>query len=221
VAHRDFPHVFEPVRLGGLTLKNRIFVRGHTTNYGVDHLPSVVFSTQGSSFELMLMKYQAPARDDAIRSASGRLRSSSAIECNLPRSTGSRTPSAAPRPASAVAAYPGAAKIEDVPAAAEAEAVEVAAAESEEEEEIGGYEDPWIDSPLCSTCNDCLAINPLLFVYDESNQAFIADLSAGTYAQMVEAAEICPTKCIHPGKPWDPNEPNLDELIKRAEPFNH
>jgi len=24
---------------------------------------------------------------------------------------------------------------------------------------------------------------------------------------------------IHPGKPWDPDEPGLDELIERAKPF--
>ncbi|HEU4368498.1 MAG TPA: FAD-dependent oxidoreductase [Methylomirabilota bacterium] len=35
-----FPHVFSPFRIGGVELRNRIFVPAHTTNYGVDHLPS-------------------------------------------------------------------------------------------------------------------------------------------------------------------------------------
>ncbi len=35
-----FPHVFSPVRIGAVELKNRIFVPAHTTNYGVEHLPS-------------------------------------------------------------------------------------------------------------------------------------------------------------------------------------
>jgi 2,4-dienoyl-CoA reductase-like NADH-dependent reductase (Old Yellow Enzyme family) len=35
-----FPHVFSPVRIGTVELKNRIFVPAHTTNYGVEHLPS-------------------------------------------------------------------------------------------------------------------------------------------------------------------------------------
>jgi len=48
----------------------------------------------------------------------------------------------------------------------------------------------------------------------------IGDASAGTFAQLVQAAEKCPAKCIHPGKPLNPDEPNLDELIKRAKPFN-
>jgi hypothetical protein len=35
----------------------------------------------------------------------------------------------------------------------------------------------------------------------------------------VEAAENCQLSIIHPGKPWNQNEPGLDELVKRAEPF--
>ncbi|MCW9088468.1 MAG: ferredoxin, partial [Gammaproteobacteria bacterium] len=89
-----------------------------------------------------------------------------------------------------------------------------------EEEEEPLVEEPWIDTPLCTSCNDCLAINPLMFIYDESNQAILGDLNTGTYAQMVEAAEICPSKCIHPGAPWDSSEPNLDELKQRAAKFN-
>ncbi len=107
------------------------------------------------------------------------------------------------------------------PAQAKPEVIEQAATEApvEEEEEVL-VEEPWIDTPLCASCNDCLNINPLMFVYDDSNMAIIGDLNAGTYAQMVEAAEICPSKCIHPGQPWNANEPNLDELKQRAAKFN-
>lgn len=106
-------------------------------------------------------------------------------------------------------------------AAPKAEApVEQPAPVAEEEEEAVGFDDPWIDTPLCTSCNDCLAINPLMFVYNDINQAVIGDLNAGTYAQMVEAAEICPSKCIHPGKPWNANEAKLDELQARAAAFN-
>ena len=58
-----------------------------------------------------------------------------------------------------------------------------------------------------------------MFAYDANKQAFIKDLNAGTYRQLVEAAENCQLSIIHPGKPHNPNEPGLDELIKRAEPF--
>ena len=47
----------------------------------------------------------------------------------------------------------------------------------------------------------------------------IIDAKAGPYRQLVEAAESCQVSVIHPGKPLDPNEPGLDELLQRAEPF--
>jgi len=59
--------------------------------------------------------------------------------------------------------------------------------------------EPWIDTPLCTTCNECINLNPKLFVYNEDKQAEIGDLSAGTQAELVEAAEMCPAHCIHPG----------------------
>ena len=40
VTHSQFPKTFEPIELGSLKLKNRIFVPAHTTNYGADHLPT-------------------------------------------------------------------------------------------------------------------------------------------------------------------------------------
>lgn len=82
-----------------------------------------------------------------------------------------------------------------------------------------GFDEPWIDTPLCTSCNDCLRINAQLFLYNEDKQALLGDLNKGTYAQLVEAAEICPAKCIHPGKPWNPEEPGLDALVERAAAF--
>jgi hypothetical protein len=35
----------------------------------------------------------------------------------------------------------------------------------------------------------------------------------------VEAAESCQVSIIHPGKPRNPKEPGLPELIGRAEPY--
>jgi ferredoxin len=99
------------------------------------------------------------------------------------------------------------------------------AAESEpapavEEEDEPVATDPWIDSGLCTSCNDCLVINPQVFVYNDDNQAYIADAGAGTYAQIVEAAVICPAKCIHPGQPLNPDESGLEALLEQAAPFN-
>jgi hypothetical protein len=58
-----------------------------------------------------------------------------------------------------------------------------------------------------------------MFSYNENKQAYIADLKAGTYKQLVEAAESCQVSIIHPGKPWDTSEPGLEELMERAKPF--
>jgi len=80
-------------------------------------------------------------------------------------------------------------------------------------------EEPYIETPRCTSCNECTQINNKMFAYDANKQAFIADANAGTYRQLVEAAESCQVAIIHPGKPRNPNEPGLDELMKRAEPF--
>ena len=80
-------------------------------------------------------------------------------------------------------------------------------------------DEPWIESVLCTSCNDCINVNPRLFVYDDNKQATIADPRAGTYAELVAAAEACPAQCIHPGEPLNPSEPNLADLVARAKRF--
>lgn len=125
-------------------------------------------------------------------------------------------PSSAPRPATAPAA-PAQAQAEQAAAEPAEEAPQAAV---EEEDDDAGPAEPWIDSILCTTCNDCINLNPQLFVYNGNKQAMIGDPKAGTFAQLVEAAVKCPARCIHPGKPLNPDEPNLDELIERARPFN-
>ena len=80
-------------------------------------------------------------------------------------------------------------------------------------------DDAYIETARCTTCNECTKINDKMFNYNENQQAYIANAAAGTYAQLVEAAESCQVAIIHPGKPRDPNEPDLEELMRRAEPF--
>jgi hypothetical protein len=80
-------------------------------------------------------------------------------------------------------------------------------------------DEAWIDTARCPSCNECQTINDKMFKYNENKQAFIADVRAGTYRQMVDAAEVCQVSIIHPGKPWNPNEPGLEELLQRAEAF--
>jgi hypothetical protein len=107
-----------------------------------------------------------------------------------------------------------------VEARAEAEAPAAPASAPEPppaDERIPGA--PWIETARCPSCNECQLVNDKLFLYNENKQAYLGDLKTGTYRQMVEAAESCQVSIIHPGKPWDPNEPGLAELVERAEPF--
>ena len=93
------------------------------------------------------------------------------------------------------------------------------AAVSEAAEAKPASDEPYIETARCSSCDECIQINSRMFAYDKNKQASIVDPDAGTYRQLVEAAENCQVAVIHPGKPRNPNEPGLEELLKRAEPF--
>lgn len=78
----------------------------------------------------------------------------------------------------------------------------------------------WIETPLCTSCNECINLNGRLFKYNGDKQAYVADPAAGTFAELVKAAEECPVAIIHPGAPLNSKEPGLDALIQRAAKFN-
>jgi hypothetical protein len=80
-------------------------------------------------------------------------------------------------------------------------------------------DEAYIETVRCTTCNECTNLNNRMFAYDANKQAYIADLGAGTYRQLVEAAEACQVSIIHPGKPRNPDEPGVQELLERATPF--
>lgn len=105
------------------------------------------------------------------------------------------------------------------PAAAAAPTAAAAAPTPVETEPERSPDEAYIESARCSTCNECVQLNGKMFMYDGNKQAYIGDINAGTYAQLVEAAENCQVSVIHPGKPRNPNEPGLEDLIKRAELF--
>ena len=105
------------------------------------------------------------------------------------------------------------------PAAPVAAAASTATNEPESAAPARSRDEAWIETTRCPSCNECQLINDRMFAYDERKQAYIKDLAAGTYRQLVEAAESCQVAIIHPGKPRDPNEPGLEELLVRAEPF--
>ena len=98
-----------------------------------------------------------------------------------------------------------------------------AAEETSEEavdEDDGLSLEPYIDTELCTSCDDCIKLNKRMFAYNQNKQAYIEDASAGTFKQLIMAAEACPAEIIHPGTPLDAQEPDLEKLIKRAERFN-
>ena len=80
-------------------------------------------------------------------------------------------------------------------------------------------DNPYIETARCTTCNECTQRNRKMFAYNENKQAYIADPDAGTFRQLVEAAEGCQVSIIHPGKPRNPKEPGLEDLIRRAAEF--
>ncbi|HEX7024097.1 MAG TPA: thiamine pyrophosphate-dependent enzyme, partial [Gemmatimonadales bacterium] len=80
--------------------------------------------------------------------------------------------------------------------------------------------EPYIDSARCTTCNECTNLNGRMFAYNADKQAYIKDPSAGTFQQLVLAAERCPVTIIHPGTPLNPKEKDLAKWVKRAERFN-
>jgi len=130
--------------------------------------------------------------------------------------TATAAPAAAP-PARPAAAPPAPAPVAESEAAvATAVAPEPAAPAEEESEAV----EPYIDTELCTTCNDCTNLNPRMFAYNADKKAYIKDPKAGTFQELVKAAERCPAQIIHPGTPLDPGEPGLDKWVERAKKFN-
>jgi pyruvate-ferredoxin/flavodoxin oxidoreductase len=115
---------------------------------------------------------------------------------------------------------PAAEEVAPETAAAEAKPEKAPAPEAAEEEEEHLSSEPWIDTIRCTSCDECTNINNKMFAYNEDGLAYIKDPRAGTFRQLVEAAEKCAPSIIHPGEPLNPDEKGLEQLIKRAEPFN-
>ena len=80
-------------------------------------------------------------------------------------------------------------------------------------------DEPYVETLRCSSCNECTLAFPKIFAYNDDKQAYLKDREAATYRQLVEAAESCQVSVIHPGKPRNPDEPGLEELLERAKPF--
>ncbi|WP_206023531.1 2-oxoacid:acceptor oxidoreductase family protein [Rubrivivax sp. JA1026] len=98
-------------------------------------------------------------------------------------------------------------------AQAAAPAAEAAPAET-------AHEPVWVESPECSACDECITLAPGVFAYDGRRRAVVINPKGSSYADIVKAAEKCTAGCLHPGTPWNPAEPNLEKLKKRAAKYN-
>ncbi|MEA3292465.1 MAG: thiamine pyrophosphate-dependent enzyme, partial [Pseudomonadota bacterium] len=83
----------------------------------------------------------------------------------------------------------------------------------------GEFEPVWIETPECTTCDECVEINPGIFAYNDDKLAYVVDPKAGSFKDIVRAAEKCTAGVLHPGTPWNKNEKDLDKLLKRAEKY--
>ncbi len=114
---------------------------------------------------------------------------------------------------------PAAPAASSAPTAPASQAAPVASPVQAEPPQEKSSDAAYIETARCTSCDECTNLNNKMFAYDANKQATIANPDAGTYQQLVEAAESCQVSIIHPGKPRNPNEPGLEELLKRAEPF--
>ena len=80
-------------------------------------------------------------------------------------------------------------------------------------------EEAWIDTALCTSCDECTRKYPGIFTYNSNKQAFVKNPRGGSFRDLVIAAEVCTAKIIHPGSPWNPAEPDLERSRERARVF--
>ena len=79
---------------------------------------------------------------------------------------------------------------------------------------------PWIETDKCTSCDECIHLNPHIFAYNEQRKATIKNPSGGPYKDLVRAAERCTARVIHPGLPKDRSEKDIEKLIARAAKYN-
>jgi pyruvate-ferredoxin/flavodoxin oxidoreductase len=152
--------------------------------------------------EILSEAQSAPAFPISLEPSGG----DSGAAAAAPSLTAAAAPSAAtPAPAAAPAAMPATAPAPSAPATDQDEALVL---------------DPYIDSARCTSCDECTNLNRKMFAYNEKKQAYLKDPRAGSFKDLVVAAERCPVGIIHPGTPQNPKEKGLDKLVARAARFN-
>ena len=90
----------------------------------------------------------------------------------------------------------------------------------EEPSSNGEYMAPWLETDECSSCDECIRLNPNIFAYNEDNKAYIKNPKAGPYEDLVKAAEKCTAGVIHPGLPAEKSGKDIEKWISRGEKYN-
>ena len=90
----------------------------------------------------------------------------------------------------------------------------------EEKPAEGDYLAPWLETEECTSCDECIKLNPNVFAYNENNKAYIKNPKAGPYQDLVKAAEKCTAGVIHPGLPAGRNAGDIEKWILRGEKYN-
>ena len=79
---------------------------------------------------------------------------------------------------------------------------------------------PWMETEECTSCDECINLNPGIFAYNDDKKAYIKNPKGGPYQDFVVASEKCPAQIIHPGLPDDPSAKDMEKWIKRGEKHN-
>ncbi len=90
----------------------------------------------------------------------------------------------------------------------------------EEKPADGDYLAPWLETEECTSCDECIRLNPNVFAYNENNKAYIKSPKGGPYQDLVKAAEKCTAGVIHPGLPADRAAKDIEKWILRGEKYN-
>jgi pyruvate-ferredoxin/flavodoxin oxidoreductase len=94
------------------------------------------------------------------------------------------------------------------------------AEESSNGDATGDYLAPWLETDECTSCDECIKLNPNVFAYNENNKAYIKNPKAGPYEDLVKAAEKCTAQVIHPGLPAELTAKDIEKWINRGEKYN-
>lgn len=190
-------------------LQENAGVHSYHVEQATERLRAEMLSEQEKAIEALKTEHEsqiAAARETAAREAMERL---AAVLLDMDFSELAPAPKKTAAPASAPAAVP-------------APVAEPAAPPPpvEKAEEVLSLGEAWVETALCTACNECININKQIFQYNANKQAFVANPAGGPFSDIVKAAEGCPVSIIHPGAPQNPNEPGVETWVKRAEKFN-